>query len=355
MPRLLTGATSAFAISLLLLGHASAADPLPDRSGLSYDENVTINMVCFGAGQQGNTAYEGCVRTQLGALQAHPSPDRSGLSALRNQQVERDCSYQRRVSIGDYNDCLKKAIERPAPKSVAAAADTDIHPDTSKIFAQGPDRPGTQEQDAPLPLPSEILATQPSHIDRELLSAAAVFKKVDPSVFVVYASRSLADARDHHYAQGSAVAVSEHQLLTNCHVVTGRPVIRLLRDDTELVATLVAEDKQADRCILQSEGAPLTPIAGIRSFKDLAVGEHVFAVGTPVGLDHTLTQGIVSGLRKINGRNLVQTDTPLSPGNSGGGLFDESGNLVGITTLASRPGFQNLNFAIAASDFWVTK
>ena len=353
MRRLLSGATSALALSLLLLGHASAADQLPDRASLSYDENVTINMVCFSAGQQGNGAYATCVRTQLAALQAHPSPDRSALSAGRNQQIERDCSYQRRVNIGDYNDCLKKAIERPATKNDIAA--NDFGPNIAKIFAQGPDRPAPAEMEAPLPLPSNVLPARPSHVDRQPLSAAAVFKKVDPSVFVVYASRSLADARDGRYALGSAVAVSEHYLLTNCHVVMDRPVIRLRRDDNELVATLAAADKQADRCILKSDGAPLTPITGIRSFQDIAVGEHVFAVGTPVGLDHTLTQGIVSGLRNIHGRNLVQTDTPLSPGNSGGGLFDESGNLIGITTLASRPGFQNLNFAVAASDFWDTK
>jgi S1-C subfamily serine protease len=65
-----------------------------------------------------------------------------------------------------------------------------------------------------------------------------------------------------------------------------------------------------------------------------------------------LTQGLISGLRNYDGRNLVQTDAPLSPGNSGGGLFDESGNLIGITTLASRAGVQNLNFAVAASDYW---
>jgi hypothetical protein len=355
MPRLIVEGIGAVAFALLLLGRAGAAESLPDRSSLSYDENVTINTVCFQAGQQGRSAYNDCVRRQLAALKAHPSPDRTALSAARNRQIERACDYQRRVGIGEYNDCLTKAMAKPIAKS--ETEENDFGPNISKIFAEGPDRPAPRNESAPpLPLPSEVLPPRPNHIDQQPLSAAAIFKKVDPSVFVVYASPSLADARTRNIMQGSAVAVSEHLLLTNCHVVMDRPVIRLLRDDIELVATLVAADKKADRCILKSDGAPLAPVAGVRSFKDLAVGEHVFAVGTPVGLDHTLTQGIVSALRKVNSRNMVQTDTPISPGNSGGGLFDESGNLIGITTMA-RVGFgvQNLNFAIAASDYWEKK
>lgn len=340
--------------ALFFLGRAIAAEAPVDRSALSYDENVTINTACFAASQQGKSAYDGCVRTQLAALKAHPSPDRSALSSATNRQIERDCTYQRRVGIGEYNECLKKALEKPVAGT--EAAESDFQPNISKVFAQGPDRPPQKEAAAPLPLPSDILPERPNQTERQPLSAADVFKKVDRSVFVVYAAPSLADARARNISQGSAVAVGDHFLLTNCHVVAERPVIRLLRDDIELVATLVAGDKKADRCILKSDGAALTPIAGVRLFKDLAVGEHVFAVGTPVGLDHTLTQGIVSGLRNFNGRNLVQTDTPLSPGNSGGGLFDESGNLIGITTLARRGvGIQNLNFAVAASDYWERK
>ena len=78
----------------------------------------------------------------------------------------------------------------------------------------------------------------------------------------------------------------------------------------------------------------------------------MFAIGAPRSLERTLSEGLVSGLRHQPGRNLVQTSAPVSPGSSGGGLFDEKGNLIGITTLASLVGAQNLNFAVAASDFW---
>ncbi len=236
----------------------------------------------------------------------------------------------------------------------AAANDGEFGPSISKVFADGPDQPKPSAAiPISLPQPRAILPSRPEHIDHAPLSPAEVYKKVERSVFVVYAARSLADTRARDVVSGSAVAVSQHFLLTNCHVVNDRPVIRLVRGEDSISATLVAGDIKADRCILKSESDTLTPISGIRSYQDIAVGERVFAIGAPVRLDRTLTEGIVSGLRNFDGRNLVQTDAPISPGNSGGGLFDESGNLIGITTLGSnKPGFQNLNFAVAASDYW---
>lgn len=347
----LTIRLAAIPATTLFLLHAAAASDAPDRSALSYDENVIINTVCFAASQQGTSAYDRCVRDQLSALQAHPSPDRTSISTALNRAIERQCAYQRRISIADYNECVKKVLATPAAS--ADAAESQLGPDIIKVFASGPDHPKQSEATpVSLPLPSSVLPERPDHINRDLLTAAAVFKKVERSVFVVYATPSLADAKARDIMFGSAVAVAEHFLLTNCHVVKDRPLIRIMRDDTPTTATLVAGDAKADRCLLKSEGPPLVPIAGVRAFKDLAVGEHVFAVGAPVGLEHTLTQGLISGLRNLGGRNLVQTDAPLSPGNSGGGLFDESGNLIGITTLASRAGIQNLNFAVAASDYW---
>jgi len=68
-------------------------------------------------------------------------------------------------------------------------------------------------------------------------------------------------------------------------------------------------------------------------------------------LEHTLGDGLISGLRSTKLGRYVQTSTPISPGSSGGGLFDEAGNLLGITTFMLKES-QALNFAIAAEDFW---
>ena len=93
---------------------------------------------------------------------------------------------------------------------------------------------------------------------------------------------------------------------------------------------------------------------GIRDFDSLAVGETVYTIGSPKGLERTLGQGLLSGLRKMDGLEYVQITAPVSEGSSGGGLFDDRGNLIGITTFTVRDS-QNLNFAIAASEYWNTK
>jgi S1-C subfamily serine protease len=153
-------------------------------------------------------------------------------------------------------------------------------------------------------------------------------------------------------SQGSAVAISDHLLLTNCHVVKGRELIKIIREHAVTDAKLVAADIGGDRCVLRAEGITLLPVTGVRSFGDLAVGEHVYAIGAPRGLELTLSEGLLSGLRHQPGRNLVQTSAAISPGSSGGGLFDERGNLIGITEMQVAGAAQNLNFAGAAADFW---
>jgi serine protease Do len=81
------------------------------------------------------------------------------------------------------------------------------------------------------------------------------------------------------------------------------------------------------------------------------VGEEVYTIGSPSGLESTLGQGIISGLRQLESQRLIQTTAPISPGSSGGGLFDRSGNVIGITTFMISKG-QSLNFAIAADDYF---
>ena len=99
-------------------------------------------------------------------------------------------------------------------------------------------------------------------------------------------------------------------------------------------------------CILFVSGLWAIP-AKIRPVAKLEIGEAVYAVGTPKGLDFSISNGIVSQLRKEEGENapLIQTSAAISPGSSGGGLFDSEGRLVGLTTWKIREG-ENLNFAI---------
>lgn len=78
----------------------------------------------------------------------------------------------------------------------------------------------------------------------------------------------------------------------------------------------------------------------------MQVGEPVVAIGNPYGWENTISDGLISGIREIEDLKLLQITTPISPGSSGGALFNMKGEVIGITTIGSEWGAQNLNFAI---------
>ena len=183
-----------------------------------------------------------------------------------------------------------------------------------------------------------------------------LFELLARSVWLVVASQAVAETnrigpQAQNVAVGSAVAITQKALLTNCHLVDKRPSIWIKQGNLIETVTVMAAEGKSDRCILATDRETLSPVKRIRAYDGLKVGEQVFTVGSPSGLEATLAQGIVSGLRRTDSRRLVQTTAPISPGSSGGGLFDQSGNLVGITTFTLRDS-QGLNFAIAAEDYF---
>lgn len=176
------------------------------------------------------------------------------------------------------------------------------------------------------------------------MSAVDLFKTVSPSVFVVKGIRAGGGS-----LQGSAVAVSSRILVTNCHVVDGVQRIELSQKGEAYAAILISRNVKADRCVLQAD-KDLRSFVPVRSYQDVLVGERVFSIGAPLGLELTLSDGLVSGKRSLADNRLLQTTAPISPGSSGGGLFDAFGNLIGVTTFLLKDS-QNLNFAIAGEDF----
>ena len=180
------------------------------------------------------------------------------------------------------------------------------------------------------------------------LEGPALFKLISPSVFEVIVNSGLGTA------QGSAVAISANQLLTNCHVLEGAQKIKLQQGKNERTARIAAADPVADRCVLTVTDGTLVPIRGMRTRADLEIGEALYTVGSPNGLESSISSGVLSGIREERGYTYVQTTAAISPGSSGGGLFDARGNLVGITTLVlvgSEHLNQSLNFAIPAEFF----
>lgn len=136
-------------------------------------------------------------------------------------------------------------------------------------------------------------------------------------------------------------------VVTTAHVVRGAQRFRVtLADDSTWEADLVGAEPSVDVAVLRLRGAPaerLVPLA-LGAASSLEVGQHVFAIGNPFGLDQTLTTGVVSGLgREIATdegetiRGVIQTDAAINPGNSGGPLLDSAGRLVGMNTAILSP------------------
>jgi hypothetical protein len=177
-------------------------------------------------------------------------------------------------------------------------------------------------------------------------TAASVFATAAPSVVVVEAL----DASGGRVALGSGVVVANHEVVTNCHVIKAGISLRVHQRKSRSVATLLSADQDHDLCTLKVPELSAPP-ARIRGNEPLQVGENVYALGAPQGLELTISEGLVSSLREHEGAFLIQTSAAISPGSSGGGLFDQAGKLVGITTF-SVTGGQNLNFALPVAWFF---
>ncbi|CAD5370653.1 putative periplasmic serine endoprotease DegP-like [Rubrivivax sp. A210] len=139
-------------------------------------------------------------------------------------------------------------------------------------------------------------------------------------------------------------------IMTNAHVVDGADeVIVTLTDKRELKARIIGADKRSDVAVVKVEASGL-PFVKIGDVNRLKVGEWVMAIGSPFGLDNTVTAGIVSAKQRDTGDflPLIQTDVAINPGNSGGPLINLRGEVVGINSqIYSRSGgFMGISFAI---------
>jgi Tfp pilus assembly protein PilF len=176
----------------------------------------------------------------------------------------------------------------------------------------------------------------------EPLSPKDLFKLVSPSVFIVQAI-----AKDGSViAFGSGVAVAPTRIVTNVHVIEGADSWRVRKGEKSWSATVANTDREHDLCELEVDGLRATSVV-VRASSTIEVGERVYAIGTPEGLEVTLSDGLVSGVRDFDHSRVIQTTAAISKGSSGGGLFDSAGRLLGITTFFVRDG-QNLNFALPA-------
>lgn len=183
------------------------------------------------------------------------------------------------------------------------------------------------------------------------LTPPEIFDLINPSVWIVISASTIENLKAmNNISQGSAIAINKNILLTNYHIINKKPYVLIKHGEQFAEAVIYAGDKQSDRCILFVESIELKPVKGFTKYNQLSVGDPVFSIGSPQGLENSLGQGIVSGKREVDEQKVIQTTAHVSSGSSGGGLFDCSGNLIGITTFKIIGG-ENLNFAIPIEDF----
>ncbi len=184
------------------------------------------------------------------------------------------------------------------------------------------------------------------------LANVELFKKSSPSVVHITSlgvQRDLFSANVQQVPRGTGsgfVWDNAGHIVTNFHVIQGANGARVtLADQTSFNAQLVGAFPDRDLAVLKID-APrdkLPPIT-VGTSRDLLVGQRVYAIGNPFGLDQTLTTGIVSALnREIESfnqrtiRGVIQTDAAINPGNSGGPLLDSAGRLIGVNTQIASP------------------
>lgn len=194
----------------------------------------------------------------------------------------------------------------------------------------GEQQDGHHEKSAPEPPPNRPLTPKD------------IYTRAAQSVVVVVAFNE----RQDDISQGSGVVIARNTVATNCHVLESADTAVVLYKGAPYQAESVVGDKKLDYCILYTSKLPAR-VADVAELSTVSPGQRVYSVGSPRGLDLTIAEGLVSGLRDHDGMPLplIQTSAAISPGSSGGGLFDEFGRVIGITTFLLKDS-QNINFAL---------
>jgi serine protease Do len=172
-----------------------------------------------------------------------------------------------------------------------------------------------------------------------------IYAKVSPSVFRVQTY----DTDGLPLGFGTGVVIAPDTLVTNCHVLGKSKRVAVKREKLSIDAKLEQWDPERDVCQIRTVSPLNAPAVALGDVERLQIGQNVYAIGNPKGLDLTMSAGLLSSIRRNDKGQvfLLQTSAPLSPGSSGGGMFDDNGVLIGLTTSGLvGSDVQNLNFAV---------
>ena len=196
--------------------------------------------------------------------------------------------------------------------------------------------------------------------DSEELNNISVYKRVLPSVVNITSTTLVFNffyGAVPQHGQGSGFILDKNgHILTNFHVIEGanRGISVQLSNKRRYPAKVVGSDKIHDLALLQIDAPDLQPVT-LADSSGLNVGQKVYAIGNPFGLNGTMTRGIISSIRSIHNQDgapiedAIQTDAAINPGNSGGPLLNSHGEVIGINTLIASNGAEQssgIGFAI---------
>lgn len=193
--------------------------------------------------------------------------------------------------------------------------------------------------------------TEPRVGDGKERTPAQIFTEFAPAVVTIMVKNELRGE-----GGGTGFILDETgTIATNHHVIENADKIEVklmdgtILDDVEILTT----DEAKDLALLKVTPKAALPTVVLGDSDKVTVGERAVSIGNPLGLDHTLTDGLVSARRVVEGRKMIQMSVPVSPGNSGGPLFNMKGEVIGVSTaiyMGGSPLAQNLNLAMPVND-----
>jgi serine protease DegQ len=225
------------------------------------------------------------------------------------------------------------------------------HTNTAPVSAPAPTRTG-----GPVSYADAVAKAAPSVVNiyaNKMVTEQAVQMYTDPVLQRLFGGRPAGPAyKRREQSLGSGVIVQQGYVLTNNHVIANADDIQVLLYDGRVAkATVVGADQETDLAVLHIDAGNL-PVIHINDHRPARTGDVVLAIGNPLGLNQTVTMGIVSAVgRQLNTsspEDFIQTDAAINPGNSGGALVNTEGELVGINTLliGKAANAEGISFAI---------
>ncbi len=229
------------------------------------------------------------------------------------------------------------AVRIGALQALQSIQPTPVPPDTPKPLIA---RTNTDPPDA---------APQPQRANEEN-PRQQIYRRSIPLTCLIVTSRDgkMTDL-------GSGLLVSPDGLvITNAHVIEKAGNLAVRCGDRESVAQIRRRSNKPDLALLETSLKSRDSFVLNETYNQDLIGLDVFVIGNPYGLEGTFSNGIISGLREIEGVRYIQISAPISPGNSGGPVILGDGTVIGIATMGAKVG-QNLNFAIAANEVIASK